>query len=47
MTLMKSLKSNLTPGVCGPKPRKPFPAVPGVMCEEGRGVDLQGGVDGG
>lgn len=47
VTLMKSLKSNLTPGVLGPKPRNPLPAVPGVMCEDGRGVDLQGGVLGG
>lgn len=44
---MKSLKSNFIPGVLGPKPRKPLPVVPGVMCEEGRGVDLQGGVVGG
>ena len=25
---------------------KALPLVPGVMCDEGRGVDLQGGVDG-
>ena len=28
-------------------PKKALPLVPGVMCDEGSGVDLQGGVEGG
>lgn len=47
VTLTKSAKLKLVPGVFGPKPRKPAPLVPGVMCDDGRGVDLQGGVEGG
>lgn len=31
VTLTKSAKLKLVPGVCGPKPSKPAPAVPGVM----------------
>jgi hypothetical protein len=46
VTLTKSAKLKLVPGVLGPKPRKPAPLVPGVMCEDGSGVDLAGGVDG-
>jgi len=35
-------------GVVGPpKPKRTLPLVPGVMCDEGSGVDLQGGVEGG
>ena len=45
--LTKSDKQKFVPGVFGPKPRKPFPVVPGVMWEDGRGVDFIGGVVGG
>lgn len=47
VTLIKSEKQKLVPGVVGPNPRKPLPVVPGVICEDGSGVDLQGGVEGG
>lgn len=47
VTLTKSAKLKFVLGVCGPKPKKPLPVVPGVICDEGRGVDLHGGVDGG
>lgn len=47
MTLTKSAKLKLLPGVFGPKPKKPALFVPGVMCDDGSGVDLQGGVEGG
>ena len=40
VTLTKSAKLKFVPGVFGPKPRKPFPLVPGVICDEGSGVDL-------
>lgn len=43
----KSPKLKVVPGVLGPNPRKPLPVVPGVICDEGSGVDLQGGVEGG
>lgn len=47
VTLTKSAKLKFeVPGVCGPKFRNPAPLVPGVMCELGRGVDMQGGVEG-
>lgn len=41
------LSKLVVPGVFGPKPRKPAPLMPGVMCDDGNGVDLHGGVDGG
>ena len=44
---MKSVKLKFVPGVFGPKPRKPAPFMPGVMCDDGNGVDLHGGVEGG
>lgn len=44
---MKSEKTKFELGVFGPSPRKPLSVVPGVMCDDGKGVDLQGGVDGG
>ena len=48
VTLIKSLKLKVVLGVLGPpKPKKPLPVVPGVMWDDGRGVDLQGGVEGG
>ena len=47
MTFTKSAKLKFVPGVFGPKPKKPEPPMPGVICDEGRGVDLHGGVDGG
>ena len=47
VTLTKSAKLKLVPGVCGPKVSRLAPLVPGVMCDEGSGVDLHGGVDGG
>ena len=47
VTLTKSAKLKFVPGVVGSKPKKPFPLVPGVMWEDGSGVDLQGGVVGG
>lgn len=48
VTFTKSAKLKLVvPGVFGPKPRKPAPLMPGVMCDDGNGVDLHGGVDGG
>lgn len=47
VTLTKSAKLKLVPGVLGPKPIQFEPFMPGVMCDEGRGVDLQGGVEGG
>lgn len=31
VTLMKSEKQKFVPGVVGPKPGKPLPAVPGVI----------------
>ena len=44
--LRKSAKFRLALGVCRPKPKLSPP--PGVdMCEDGRGVDLDGGVEGG
>lgn len=46
-TLTKSAKLKFVPGVFGPKPKKEPPFMPGVMCDDGRGVDLQGGVEGG
>ena len=46
VTLTKSSNLKLVLGVWGPKMPKALPLVPGVMCDEGRGVDLQGGVDG-
>jgi len=46
VTLTKSAKLKFVPGVLGPKP-KPAPPMPGVMCEEGKGVALAGGVVGG
>lgn len=45
VTLTKSAKLKV-PGVFGAKARKPLPVVPGVIWEEGRGVDLCGGVEG-
>lgn len=45
--LTKSAKLKLVPGVFGPKPKKPAPPIPGVMCDDGSGVDLHGGVEGG
>jgi len=48
VTLTKSAKLKFAvPGVLGPNPRKPAPFVLGVMCDDGSGVDLHGGVDGG
>lgn len=44
VTLTKSAKLNGMPGVVGAHPRKPL--VPGVMCDEGSGVDFDGGVEG-
>lgn len=42
--MTKSAKLKVLPGVLGaPNP----PRKPGVMCEDGSGVDLQGGVEGG
>ena len=46
VTLTKSAKLKLVPGVVGPKPKKPAPFVPGVICDDGKGVDLHGGVVG-
>lgn len=46
VTLTKSAKLKLVPGVLGPKPIQFEPFIPGVMWDEGRGVDLQGGVEG-
>lgn len=47
VTLTKSAKLKLVvPGVFGPKARKPAPFMPGVMCEDGSGVALLGGVEG-
>jgi hypothetical protein len=46
LQLTKSAKLKFMPGVLGPKPKNPFPPVPGVMWDEGRGVDLHGGVEG-
>ena len=40
VTLMKSVKLKFVHGVLGPKPRKPFPFMPGVICDDGSGVDL-------
>lgn len=49
VTFTKSAKLKLTlPGVLGaPKPMKPAPEKPGVMCDDGSGVALEGGVEGG
>ena len=47
VTLTKSAKLKLVPGVFGPKFIKPAPLVLGVICEDGSGVDLDGGVVGG
>ena len=48
VTLTKSEKLKFVFGVVGPpKPKSILPLVPGVMCDEGSGVDLQGGVEGG
>ena len=48
VTFTKSAKLKLAvPGVFGPKPRKPAPPMPGVICDDGSGVDLCGGVEGG
>ena len=47
MTLTKSEKLKLVFGVVGPKPNKALPLMPGVICDDGNGVDLQGGVEGG
>lgn len=47
VTLTKSAKLKLVPGVFGPKPIQFEPFMPGVMCDDGSGVDLHGGVEGG
>ena len=47
VTLTKSAKLKMVPGVVGPNPMKPASLVPGVMCDDGKGVDLHGGVVGG
>lgn len=44
---MKSVKLKFAPGVFGPKPKNPAPFMPGVICDDGSGVDLHGGVEGG
>lgn len=46
VTLTKSAKLKLVPGVLGPKPIQFEPFIPGVMCDDGSGVDLHGGVEG-
>lgn len=46
VTLTKSAKLKFVPGVFGPNPKNPAPLVPGVICEDGSGVDFAGGVDG-
>lgn len=46
VTLTKSAKLKVVPGVVGAKFMKPAPLVPGVICDDGRGVDLLGGVEG-
>ena len=47
VTLTKSAKLKLVPGVLGPKPIQFDPFMPGVICDDGSGVDLHGGVEGG
>jgi hypothetical protein len=46
VTLTKSAKLKLVPGVLAPNASQFEPFMPGVMCEDGSGVDLDGGVDG-
>lgn len=46
LKVTKSAKLKLVPGVVEPKPSQFDPFMPGVICDEGRGVDLHGGVDG-